>query len=251
MTPNKIYITVPKSWQELDDNQLYYVYNLFGDNLSIDQLKVYCFFAWSKLKIRCRYGDGYLARLGKTEFFLSVEVVASAIHALDFLEAIPDVPVRISTIKRRHAADSQLVGFAFDRYLYCENLYQGYLQTQNQALLVEMAKLLYDTDKIELNQAEKVSVFWWWMAVKQLFSRQWPHFFQGVSNDGNLLHADSNRPPTAQQLQDAMNGQIRALTKGDVTKEKEILAMDCWRALTELDAQAREYDELNRRYPSK
>ena len=43
-----------------------------------------------------------------------------------------------------------------------------------------------------------------------------------------------------------MNAQIRALTKGDVTKEKEILAMDCWRALTELDAQAQEYQELQR-----
>ena len=34
-----------------------------------------------------------------------------------------------------------------------------------------------------------------------------------------------------------MNAQIRALTKGDVTKEKEILALDTWRALTELNAQ--------------
>ena len=71
-------------------------------------------------------------------------------------------------------------------------------------------------------------------------------FFQSVVNDGNLLHAGTNRPPSARDLQDAMNAQIRALTKGDVTKEKEILAMDCWRALTELDAQAREYEEIQR-----
>ncbi len=42
-----------------------------------------------------------------------------------------------------------------------------------------------------------------------------------------------------------MNAQIRALTKGDITKEKEILSLDTWRALTELNAQAREYKELN------
>ena len=42
--------------------------------------------------------------------------------------------------------------------------------------------------------------------------------------------------------------QIRALTKGDITKESEILALNALRALTELDAQAREYDELQKKY---
>lgn len=246
MTPAKIYITLPASWQELDDGQLYYVYNLFADNLSLDQIKVYCFFSWSKVKIVCRYGNGFLAKLGSQEFFVAPEVVASALHALDYLDAVPSPPVRISKIKRARAADAQLVGFEFDRYLYCENLYQGYLQTQNQVLLVQMAQMLYDDMDIKLNQAEKLSIFWWWMAIKQLFASQWPNFFQSVVNDGNLLHAGANRPPSARDLQDAMNAQIRALTKGDVTKEKEILAMDCWRALTELDAQAREYEEIQR-----
>lgn len=54
-----------------------------------------------------------------------------------------------------------------------------------------------------------------------------------------------------EQVTEAMNAQIRALTKGDITKEKEVLAMDCWRALTELNAQAKEYEELNRKYPHK
>jgi hypothetical protein len=45
-----------------------------------------------------------------------------------------------------------------------------------------------------------------------------------------------------------MKAQIRALTKGDITKESTVLKMDTWRALTELDALAREYDEFNRKY---
>jgi hypothetical protein len=52
-------------------------------------------------------------------------------------------------------------------------------------------------------------------------------------------------------LQDVVDSQLRALTKGDITKEKEILAMDTWRALTELNALAREYEELNQKYPQK
>lgn len=44
---------------------------------------------------------------------------------------------------------------------------------------------------------------------------------------------------------------IRALTKGDITKEREILALDTHRALTELDAQAKEYQELDKTLPKK
>jgi len=44
-----------------------------------------------------------------------------------------------------------------------------------------------------------------------------------------------------------VNAQIHALTKGDVTKEAEVLALDTHRALTELNAQAREFLELNSR----
>lgn len=39
---------------------------------------------------------------------------------------------------------------------------------------------------------------------------------------------------------------LRALTGGDLTKEKEVLSLNCWRALTELDAKAREAEELEK-----
>ena len=48
-----------------------------------------------------------------------------------------------------------------------------------------------------------------------------------------------------------MDSQIRALTKGDITKEDAVLSMPCHRALTELDALAREYDDLRTKYPNK
>ena len=44
-----------------------------------------------------------------------------------------------------------------------------------------------------------------------------------------------------------MNAQIRALAQGDITKEKEILSMDCWRALTELNEKAREIKEFTQK----
>lgn len=53
-------------------------------------------------------------------------------------------------------------------------------------------------------------------------------------------------PPIGEVLRTAMNVQIRALTGGDTTKEEAVLSMDTWRALTELDAKAKEVEDIKR-----
>ena len=246
MNATIINIKMPTSWAALDDNQLYYVYNLLADNLSGTQIKTYCLFLWGKLKVVCRFGEGYLIRRGKVEAYVTAAVLYNALAALDFIERLPDKPVRIGKVKGHAAVEATLQGVAFERYLYVENLYQGYLHSQQHTLLTQMGEFLYDTDGLMLNQAEKMNVFYWWTAVKNFFAKQFPNFFVPSQQDGgNLL---GNTKPVGKQIQEAMNAQIRALTKGDITKEKEVLAMDTWRALTELDALAREAEEFNRKY---
>lgn len=242
-----IHLTMPKSWMELDDQQLYYVYGLIADNLSGAQIRTYCLFCWGHLGVVCRYGDGYLIKQGKNEFFTTAEIITSAIQSLKWLDDIAERPVRISVIKKHEAVDAQLNVVPFEDYLYLENLYQGFLNTTRHDLLNEMGQLLYGSDKLMFGQAEKMNVFYWWTSLKAYFSKQFPNFFVPASSqsDGNLL---GNPKSIGQQLQEGMNAQIRALTKGDITKEKEVLAMDTWRALTELDALAREAEEFNRKY---
>jgi hypothetical protein len=123
----------------------------------------------------------------------------------------------------------------------CDNLYQGYLATKRDDLLDEMGKILYNSGRIVLNGTERISVMYWWASLKNYFNSEFKYFFNGTSS-GTL---------TGEQVKNAMNAQIRALTGGDITKEKEVLAMDTWRALTELDAKAHDYEELERKYPSK
>ena len=67
-----------------------------------------------------------------------------------------------------------------------------------------------------------------------------PNFFKKVEGDGDT------EPPTYDDMRRNIDAQIRALTKGDITKEREILSLEAIRALTELDAQAREYDDLRK-----
>ena len=132
----KIAITLPVSWQELTDRQLYYLYDLFLDNLSADQIKTYCFFLWGKIRIECRYDEhDYIVRHDKETFKVSRELIASAIHELDWIVEIPEYPVRISRIRKHAALPADFQGVEFEKYIYCDNLYQGYLSTQKQELL--------------------------------------------------------------------------------------------------------------------
>lgn len=48
---------------------------------------------------------------------------------------------------------------------------------------------------------------------------------------------------------ESINVQLRALTDGDVTKEQSVKQIDCWRALTELNAKAKEAEEFRRKFP--
>ncbi len=77
----------------------------------------------------------------------------------------------------------------------------------------------------------------WFTYSKAEFARQFPHFFKPVPNGGG----DTD-------FLKLVNAQIRALTGGDVTKEKEIEQIPCWRALTELNEKAREAEEFNAKY---
>ena len=242
----KLRITLPKNWSELDDQQLYYVYNLIADNLSSEQIKTYCLFRFGQIKMICRHGDGFLVSKAKEEFVVNALKVTEAIQALNFLDDVPSRPVRISKIKGHDAADAALKDIDLQTYLYSENLYQGFLVTQQHDMLQQMGRLLYDSDTLIFSQAEKMNVFYWWTAVKLMFAKQFPHLFAAkAESNGNLL---GDARSLQQKLQDAMNNQIRALTKGDITKEEQVLKMNLWRALTELDTLAREAEELNRKF---
>ena len=220
--------------------------------MSSAKLKAYCLFNWSNLKILHKYGNDWFCKHGKQKFILTAEQVEQATHALDWLENVPSMPVRISRIGKHRAVKADFEGVPFETFIVCDNLYQGYLATKQDNLLDEMAAHLYESDDIKLCDKERVSVFYWFASLKGLFAKVFKHFFQPIDTasgaDGNMIEHSGSQ---YELLQNAVNAQIRALTKGDVTKEQQVLSLDTWRALTELDAQAREYEELNRKYPSK
>lgn len=249
---------VPQGWHELSDKQLRYVYQLIAAEYSTDEIKTLCLLRWSGTKVIGRQDSSqseatpsvagtYLLKRGKLLFEVTPLTLAELLPHLDWLASMPTVPVRLSKINRQHALPADFSEVPFETFIICDNLYQGYLSTQDDALLDQLGATLYGKS-MTFKPYERISIFYWFAALKDTFSRKYSDFFQPIAEaatGGNLLGS------SAPSVEDAMNAQIRALTKGDVTKEAEVLALDTHRALTELNAQAREYRELNTKLNSK
>ena len=238
---------VPQGWHELSDKQLRYVYQLLANEFATDEVKTLCLLQWSGTKVIGRQDSGaYLLKKGKILFEVTPLTLAELLPHLEWLGSLPTVPVRISKINRQNALPADFSEVPFETFIICDNLYQGYLQTENDELLDQLGATLYGKS-MTFKPYERINIFYWFAALKDTFSRKYPDFFQPIdaATGGNLLGS------SASSVEDAMNAQIRALTKSDVTKEAEVLALDTHRALTELNAQAREYKELNAKTASR
>lgn len=235
-------ISVPCSWRELDDTQLRFLYGLLSKGKSLSQIKCSCLLKWGKIQVLRRIGGVFVVLHKGIEYPISAVQVAECLAALDWIGEIPSYPVRISRIGTRKAVRADIQDISFGDYISLENLYQGYLQTHNDSLLQEMGLVLYRAKNLKLSSVEMVGVFYWFSAVKRMMAGMFRHFYKAVDNTAEASL------PSREQLVSAMNSQIRALTGGDITKERLVLDMDCWRALVELDAKAKDYDEIKKAY---
>lgn len=253
-------LTAPTSWGDLSQDQLAFLLrtmevvnrsNIGRRFISADdfaaqcaaQVATYCLFRWNGLAVITPYADAWLLAHDGEEYVVSAGDIAAATRALSWISELPPEPVRLDAIAGAKAVPADLDGdFSFDDWLACEALWQNYQVTQAPEALSQMAALLYK-QPIKPEPWQLLGIFYWWAGIKSLFNRLFPNFFQ--PSTGPAIE------PTPDTIRRNMDAQIRALTKGDITKEELILSMPCHRALTELDALAREYDELNQKYPSK
>ena len=241
-------ISLPQSWSKLSDQQLLFFFRQVARDLPLEEVLAICLCKWAHLSVLCRDGAHRVLvrqRETKHEVWLADWQLAYASRQLSFLGSFAEMPVRISELRCAAAVAADLQGVSFEDYLAIENFYQGFLHTQSLECLADMAHLLYPllSYRFVLSKAELLSVFYWFASVKLYFTKLFPNFFSAVpEGNGNLL----GTPSTAigETLRQAMNAQIRALTAGDITKEEGVLQMDCWRALTELDAKAKEAESL-------
>lgn len=236
-------VKMPRSWQELNQEQMSYYFWLsmkFPES-QVEYILSYCFIRWSNMQVIRRYEDNSVDVKTSDGMLINLrpEKIAESIQSLRWLTEIPDYPVRLSTVGQRTAISETMEELTFENYLMCENLYQGYLRTQSGELIDQIGNALYSGPKKSFADDARLMIFFWWASFKNFCSMQYRYLFNGAPGETEeSLH---------KRLMDSMNSQIRALTQGDITKEREVLSMPVHRALTELDAKARDYEEINKK----
>lgn len=244
-----INFSAPSSWSDLSDSQFLWLLGLHVKEFSPDEIKIHAWLRFAGVRVLARSGDGsFLLKYRKDIFSVTASQVQALMPFFDWAATVPSYPARPSRLRHKQALPADFRGVPFGVFLQADNLYQGYLATHDDTLLDALLSLLYPAIKLHSPLSTfhsplstyRLAVLYWLISLKAFFSKKFHHFLRPAaeSHDGNLLGAPKASP------EESMNTQIRALTKGDISKEEEILALDTWRALTELDAQAREYQSL-------
>ena len=258
-----LHLSCPRSWKEMTQEQLRYALHVIGCGMysSVEGRTLMLLrFTGIEVKKNTPYGWACCIPVGKPTgtrarrhfFFLQSWQVQDMIRQLEYVDSYDDAGVRLESIRGFKAVDVLLRGVPFYFYLYAERYYQLYLKEKKQKFADKMAGALYLSEQIDsktglqkmpelsLDVAETTACIMWFSYVKKAFSRYFPHFFKPVSGASASMN-----------LQAQTDAQIRALTDGDITKEQQVYNADTWRALTELDAKAREAEEFRKKYPSK
>lgn len=253
---DKITVCVPGSWQELSDREAWRALRLLSmDDVESEHVPLLLFMELNKFSVlgRSHRGD-FIVSGGGTIFELTPSVAAEMCRPLRFVLEPPKRPWRPERFRKYIAVDADMQGLCFADWLCVENYLQRVISISDFSLLDNLNIILMKRSKgfksflqgrnVAFTRPERLAVFLWIQSVKDYLRRRFPHFYArtGEAQEGAI---------TPQDLQDATDAQIRALTKGDITKENQVLEMDMYRALSELNALAREYKELDAKLNSK
>ncbi len=245
-------LTAPKSWRELTQDELRYVLFLLTRFHEPHVVKTYLFCRLSGLEVirhtrtgwKCSVlchdtsqGDNTSSR--RRVVFLQTETILGLLGQFDFVDGFRDFqPLR--SISDRLRAVSSIRKITFQDYLFAEKYYQLYLMHREDRFLRQLGWILYRDeeggrdDSVSFDPEELLGAFLWYSDFKSVAAANFPHFFKS-SKEG----AD----PTMEDITLGIRAQVRALTDGDITKQRAVFETDCWSALTELDEKAREAEE--------
>lgn len=252
----EINLTAPKSWKELSSKQLIYIsYLMTNRQLTQAELHAFAFVRFTGIKRLEKIEGAWICQFKKQLFTLSPEQVASFCRQLSWITSgISEVVPLPELVGRKHS-ESRLRGCPFKQYLACENFYQAYIFTKDEKHLncliaafyingekFDDSKTLSDSKHFaKLPFHVRHTVFLWYYGLKYVLQHNFSHFFQKIES---ILEDEE---PQAPNMRIVINNMIRALNGGDITKTGAIYEIDTWEALSELDAKALEYQEIESR----
>ncbi len=238
----KLILDVPTSWQELSEEQQRKVLDELGSTYpTLAKTRMVMYF--SGIHIKERIGSELICYLDNGHvFIMQTWQWHWLVEKMSFVDSYKGYrPLqKIGSLK---PVEELLHDVPFEAYLAMEKYYQGFLRNKKTDLLEKLGRLMYlDGEEYSQTQrfseGERMNCFLWFANIKESLVKFFPNYFKPAgSSNGKMSQYD---------ILAQMNMQIRALTGGDITKEKEVLKMDCWRALTELDAKALDAIEIKK-----
>ena len=82
---------------------------------------------------------------------------SGVIDKAELLATLDPLPVRISKIERAAAIEADFQRVPFSTFISADNYYQGFLHTKNDALLKDLATLLYPMPSTKLSNCSSSS----------------------------------------------------------------------------------------------
>ena len=82
-------VNIPKSWHELPDKELRFVFRLLQGEYSLPKIKTLCLLRWGHLKVVRREGAVFIVRYRKRNYPLSAIQIVQSTEALAWLGDFP------------------------------------------------------------------------------------------------------------------------------------------------------------------
>lgn len=253
-----INISLPTGWEMLSPRQARWLARLISKaDASIDPRAI-ALIRFSGIQIVGKANDHeYLIKIKRKKkpsafIIIDPEEFSIILRHLDWITQPLKRPWRPEMIAGRKTKPASLLSLQFGAFLAADNLYAGFLslaQSQPkkaQKIIDRIADIILDGAPWwrtrPLSDADRFFIMIWFAAVKQQLIHDFPDFYSSQEDDSL---SPENQSASPARLRQVMNAQIRALTKGDITKETQIMSMPTDRAMVELNALSKEYAELN------
>lgn len=240
-------ITLPQDWTQLTDRQLrQYIRGLDDNTLDPFALRLCLAIRWAGLK-PTKDTHVFKAPDKRLIGFTDIELAGLA-QAVEFLDAPPQYPVRPERMGGAKARPAMLHDLTFGEYLTAENAFNGYAHTSAQKYLNFLDGILYPSRifrffRIFRKARHSVASVLWWAGYRAWLARKYPWFMPSKPTDDRAAVFGA-APGSPEQYMKAMRAQVRALTKGDITKEQQVMEMPAESAIAELDALVEESETL-------
>ncbi len=240
-------VTVPESWEKVKFSQFRDICKLFAADISATTFDSLLFLKLAGIRVigfdsaEDESSSFCIVNIRGKFHMIGKDVGGFAVECVQWVHSVAPMKAVAAFMPSVHksAIDPKMSGSSFGEFLAADNVYSGYVATGRADLADRLVRVAWPKLR-KIRPWHRPAAVIWFSSLKNYLADSFQDLYSEA--DSSDIFAGNHNSPAA--VKEAVNAQIRALTKGDITVEKEVLAAPLYRALTELDQLAKEYKEL-------